>query len=267
MYSLLNKQWYRLALGASLLTAVVNTAVAINTGSLPYVDICGTVKVNGQPTQNVLVEAIRCSDNVVIVSDTTDAGATLNFHVVFVAAYDPALVPAYVFGGVGYTPIEVYLKFSINGCTKIISCADVAAGYRGTTDGKLNVDVDFQCGGPGTGTPGYWKNHPDAWPVQKITIGGISYSKADAIKFMSLAEKGDKTKTVFRHLISAKLNVIIGNASDCIADEIMLADAWMAVHPVCSGVSGSSAAWAAISGTATELDDYNNGRLCAPHRD
>ena len=55
MYSLLNKQWYRLALGASLLTAVVNTAVAINTGSLPYVDICGTVKVNGQPTQNVLV--------------------------------------------------------------------------------------------------------------------------------------------------------------------------------------------------------------------
>ncbi len=24
---------------------------------------------------------------------------------------------------------------------------------------------------PGTGTPGYWKNHPEAWPVDYIKIG------------------------------------------------------------------------------------------------
>jgi hypothetical protein len=41
----------------------------------------------------------------------------------------------------------------------------------------------------------------------------------------------------------------------------------MAAHPVGSGVSGKSAAWGEISGIATMLDQYNNGLLCAPHRD
>ncbi|GAF95082.1 unnamed protein product, partial [marine sediment metagenome] len=32
-----------------------------------------------------------------------------------------------------------------------------------------------------TYTMGYWKNHPDAWPMGSITIGGVSYDKAVAI--------------------------------------------------------------------------------------
>ena len=120
--------------------------------------------------------------------------------------------------------------------------------------------------GPGTGTPGYWKNHPDAWPVNSIQIGCTTYTKAQAIAILRLPD-GDKTRTVFRHLLCAKLNVLIGNNSACIAADILLADAWMCLHPVNSGVTGSSAAWAQISGTATKLDDYNNGLLCAPHRD
>ena len=34
---------------------------------------------------------------------------------------------------------------------------------------------------PGTGTPGYWKNHPGAWLVQTIVVGGVEYTKAQAI--------------------------------------------------------------------------------------
>jgi hypothetical protein len=136
--------------------------------------------------------------------------------------------------------------------------------------GEVFLDADF-CftrppTGPGTGTPGYWKNHPGAWPVSSIVIGGITYSKTQAIRLMGLPD-GDKTRTVFRHLVAAKLNVLIGNDSSCIAGDIATADAWMAVHPINSGVSGSSAAWAEISGVATKLDQYNNGLLCAPHRD
>lgn len=121
--------------------------------------------------------------------------------------------------------------------------------------------------GPGTGTPGYWKNHPEAWPVSSIVIGGRTYTRSEAIWLMSLGEKGDKTLTVFRHLVSAKLNVLIGTNPGCVTGAIAAADAWMALHPVGSGVDGKSAAWAEISGTATHLDDYNNGLLCAPHRD
>ena len=136
--------------------------------------------------------------------------------------------------------------------------------------GEIYLGADFcftEPAGPGTGTPGYWKNHPEAWPVDSIVIGGITYSKSQAIAWMSTPEKGDKTLTVFRHLVSAKLNVLIGNTSGCIDADIATADAWMAVHPVGSKVGGGSAAWAEISGVAGRLDDYNNGRLCAPHRD
>jgi hypothetical protein len=158
---------------------------------------------------------------------------------------------------------------SVTGDCNVPVCATKVTVNLALGQVYLNADFCFKQPpqGPGTGTPGYWKNHPSAWPVASIVIGGRTYSKADAIKQMSTPEKGDKTRTVFRHLVSAKLNVLIGNASACIDAAIAQADAWMALHPVGSKVSGSSAAWAEISGTATLLDQYNNGLLCAPHRD
>src|SRR5262245_40288062 len=46
-----------------------------------------------------------------------------------------------------------------------------------------NSDVDFGFwkpatqSYPGTGTPGYWKNHPEAWPVADIKIGNTIFTK------------------------------------------------------------------------------------------
>jgi hypothetical protein len=120
---------------------------------------------------------------------------------------------------------------------------------------------------PGTGTPGYWKNHLDAWPVDEIVIGGITYTKAEAIEWMETPVKGDKTLTMFPQLVSAVLNVTIGNPSSCIADTIADAQAWMTSHPVGSGVKANSDAWDVGGPLAWMLDQYNNGNLCAPHRD
>jgi hypothetical protein len=157
---------------------------------------------------------------------------------------------------------------TVTGDCNQASCATRVIHIMAPGESFLDADFCFTPpSGPGTGTPGYWKNHPEAWPVESIVIGGVTYTKRQAIAWMSKPEKGDKTLTVFRHLVSAKLNVLIGNADGCISADIATADAWMAIHPVGSKVSGSSAAWAEISGTATKLDDYNNGKLCAPHRD
>lgn len=119
---------------------------------------------------------------------------------------------------------------------------------------------------PGTGTIGYWKNHPDAWPVEVITIGGKTYTKAQAIAIMKTAPKGDMTYNMFSQLVAAKLNVYIGNDPSCIADTIEQADAWMAAHPPGSGVRASSAAWKVGEPLHDRLDAYNNGKLCAPSR-
>ena len=119
---------------------------------------------------------------------------------------------------------------------------------------------------PGTGTPGFWKNHPDAWPVQSITIGGVAYTKAQAIGWMGRVGK-DKTTTMFAQLVSAELNVLIGNDGSCVSPTIAAADSWMATYgPVGSNVAGSSAAWAVGEPLSQTLDAYNNGLLCAPHR-
>ena len=41
----------------------------------------------------------------------------------------------------------------------------------------------------------------------------------------------------------------------------------MASYPVGSNVKGSSLAWKNGEPLAVQLDRYNNGMLCAPHRD
>ncbi|MGC8786911.1 MAG: hypothetical protein ACP5Q1_05740 [Anaerolineae bacterium] len=121
---------------------------------------------------------------------------------------------------------------------------------------------------PGTGTPGYWKNHPEAWPVESITIGGVTYTKAQAIALMKADKAKDKTYTMFAALVCAKLNLILGNESSCIALTVLAADQWMKKYgPVGSGVKASSQAWKEGEPLYLKLDDYNNGLLCAPHRD
>ena len=121
--------------------------------------------------------------------------------------------------------------------------------------------------GPGTGTPGYWKNHPKAWPVSSITIGGATYTKAQAIALMNMPVSGDKTYTMFDALVAAELNKLVGNDASCIADKISAAQIWMAANPVGSGVTADSLAWQLVGESLYKLlDAYNNGWLCAPPR-
>jgi len=142
-----------------------------------------------------------------------------------------------------------------------------------------NSDTDFgfvtsTALNPGTGTPGYWKNHPDAWPVDAsdlpvtIMIGGVPYSKDAALAGLAKITK-DKTTTMFSSLLSAKLNVLIGNSDSCLSGPngaIAQGDAWMALHPLNSNVLASSDAWRIGEPIHQTLDAYNNGLLCAPHR-
>lgn len=118
----------------------------------------------------------------------------------------------------------------------------------------------------GTGTLGYWKNHSEAWPVDTITVGGLLYSKGDALALLGTSSKGDKTYDLFHQLVPAILNVLIGNESSCIDSTLAAADDWLAAHPVGSQVKAKQ--WGTSGGEDLHdtLDDYNNGRLCAPHR-
>jgi hypothetical protein len=140
-----------------------------------------------------------------------------------------------------------------------------------TPEQWFTADTDFgfwvaPVAQPGTGTPGYWVNHPEAWPVEAITIGGVEVSKAQALSFLAASGK-DKSLTMFSSLVSAKLNVLVGNDSSCVASTIEAADEWMTTYPAGSGVKASSLAWKLGEPLHRLMDNYNNGMLCAPHRD
>jgi hypothetical protein len=125
--------------------------------------------------------------------------------------------------------------------------------------------VTASASNPGTGTPGYWKNHPEAWPAIPIIVGGVTYTKALAISWLSKTGK-DKTVTMFQSLLSAMLSVAVGNDGSCINTSITQGNTWLATYPLGSNVAGSSYAWSIGQPIQQTLDAYDNGLLCAPHR-
>jgi SdrD B-like domain len=157
-------------------------------------------------------------------------------------------------------------------CTSICSSGVLTNGHSATTVvvGFNGTDSDFgffqnSAVNPGTGTIGYWKNHPEAWPVSTIPVGGNTYTVAQAISWFNKVGK-DKTTMMFAQLVAAMLNVNIGNDTSCVDPTISAANAWLVTYPLGSNVAGSSYAWSVGQSFELTLDAYNNGLLCAPHR-
>jgi hypothetical protein len=128
------------------------------------------------------------------------------------------------------------------------------------------VPVHVDCAGPGTLTQGYWKNHPDKWPVSSVQLGAGTVTEAQAIAILNTPAKGDATIILAYQLIAAELNVALGNNSSCVSSTISAANALLTTYPVGSNLDPSSAAGQIATSLANTLDQYNNGLLCAPHQ-
>jgi cysteine-rich repeat protein len=168
-------------------------------------------------------------------------------------------------------------------------CGDGNLDSGEQCDDGNNVDGDgcsANCtdeGICGTGTPGYWKNHPEAWPVESIMVDGVLYPKDEAIFLMGKdgsGQKGNKCLTMYRSLVAAKLNILNGCSGSCVTETIAAADEWMDDWCVdnipmcltkrqnnCLRVDGDSSAWDIGEPLYWFLDRYNNGLECDPSRD
>lgn len=131
------------------------------------------------------------------------------------------------------------------------------------------------CGPVGTGTPGYWLNHPEAWPVSQIIIhdytwnNTIVFSKEDAIELMSKPVKGDKWLTMFSAFVAAALNVANGNCNPT-CYSLAEVEAWLYQFYYLRPIEAKSEAWQYSHGEALYwcLDGYNNGLIQGiPSRD
>ncbi|PLX83651.1 MAG: hypothetical protein C0617_10980 [Desulfuromonas sp.] len=154
----------------------------------------------------------------------------------------------------------------------------------GLTFAGITTATAEECG---TGSPGYWKNHPEAWGVMNITVGGVTYTVNEAIDIMKLPVKGDKSLTLFPAVVAAMLNVQNNcppppSPPDCPpltetqcwpngeCRPIEQANLWLAAYGVGTDVRANSEMWQFSHGENIYLclDAYNNGFLPGiPSRD
>jgi hypothetical protein len=105
-----------------------------------------------------------------------------------------------------------------------------------------------------TFTVGYWKNHPEAWPVfATLALGSVNYTKAQLLSILNAPVKGNGLISLAHQLIAAKLNVYPGtNANINSADALIGA---LVVPPVGSGFLAP----ATTSALNTALTNFNEG--------
>jgi hypothetical protein len=219
-------------------------------------DISGLISVNGTPAVDVLVAVYNCADGAflgAVRTGPTEIINTIPRNYSIAAAADDVRIELY-YATAPNQPLDQQ-------CRAFVHCGEVL-----NDNGIALVNFNMSCVTVGAATPEFWKTHPAEWPVDSLIIGGITRTKLQIISIMSNPNRTDKTRTVFLHVVAAKLNVLAGAEDSCILADIATADAWLARFPVGSGVKSTSAAWKSIAPVSTRLDAYNSGLLCAPPR-
>jgi len=111
-------------------------------------------------------------------------------------------------------------------------------------------------------TQGFWKNHPDNWPVGclPMTLGTVAYTKQQLLDIFNEQPNGNGLVSLAHQLITTKLNICNGSNPTNIAATVAAADALiggLVVPPVGAGFLAPGT----TSGLTNTLDDYNNGLI------
>ena len=109
-----------------------------------------------------------------------------------------------------------------------------------------------------TYTQGYWKTHPEEWPVDQLVIGSVLYTKDELLSILNQPANGNGLLILAHQLISTELNIAQGADATDVADEIAQAHALigaLVIPPVGAGYLDP----VDTSDLTQILDDYNNG--------
>jgi hypothetical protein len=144
------------------------------------------------------------------------------------------------------------------------------AGGDGTDIGAFEVQVLSNVCPQGKG---YWKNHPDAWPVNTLMLGSQTYTKTELLTILNTpvgnGNKADASLILADQLIAAKLNIANGADGTPVTSTITNADSLLSgfngILPY--NVKPSTPTGQAMVNDASVLSNFNNGLLtpsCTP---
>src|SRR4029077_10850933 len=133
--------------------------------------------------------------------------------------------------------------------------------------GQLRVSDTITCatlpcvgGSSCTYSQGYWRNHPNAWPVSSITLGTVTYQAAELMAILDNTARGNGLVIVVPQLIAAKLNIASGAYPAVVQQAITDADNMieaLVVPPIGNGYLPPGQ-----TGDLTEtLTEYNEGTI------
>lgn len=115
-----------------------------------------------------------------------------------------------------------------------------------------------------TYTQGYWRTHPDAWPVTSLTLGTVTYQAAELMAILDNPAQGNGLVILTHQLIAAKLNIANGADPSAVQQAITDADAMVAglvIPPIGNGYLPASQ----TSVLTETLTEYNEGTIGPGH--
>lgn len=173
------------------------------------------------------------------------------------------------------SPTPVLTLSSVNPCDGSFQCAVTLAVDDGcdTSSCSASVQVTVTVGNKCPLGLGYWKNHPQAWPVTSLTLGTVTYTQAQLLAILQAnpgaGAKADASLVLADQLIAAKLNTANGSNPCPIQSTIATADALIdgRTIPIVPRVTPATAEGSQMISLAGMLDQYNSGGLtpgCSP---
>jgi cysteine-rich repeat protein len=142
-----------------------------------------------------------------------------------------------------------------------------AVGAFGCVAGGDSSDQEQSVAGQQYGctlTIGYWKTHPEAWPLNAVPLGNHIYDKSDALRILNQSVQGNGLVALAHQLIAAKLNVASGADPQSVSDAIKTAD-YLIGALVVPPIGGGSLPTKTTSGLVAQLDSYNTGTTGPGH--
>jgi hypothetical protein len=163
---------------------------------------------------------------------------------------------------VNMTPAQVQNLFGCAGAATPAACTHQGASITSSWSGSFIVIANPPP--PRNVCPltqGFWKNHPNAWPVTSLQLGSKTYTEAELLVLFGTAPKGDASLILAHQLIAAKLNVANGTSSIPVLSTIAAADALLATFSgkLPYNVPAGSVVGQQMTALSATLDSFNNG--------
>ena len=92
----------------------------------------------------------------------------------------------------------------------LASCGTGSPDGAGSEYAELTSEMTSGTGGSTEScafTQGYWKNHPEAWPVISLKLGGVSYTKVQLLVILNLSVQGNGLIALAHQLIGLLIRV------------------------------------------------------------